>query len=140
MIYFLTNIYLFCTFMRELCFQLFTDAIFSHCIINMTNRLSSPVYTYLYDYQNDFSYNKVYGTCKKPLGVTHGDENISLFKMVSLYPNDLNANDLEVSQLLTKTWYKFATSKYVRAYRFSIMQKHFFFFSSTIFLYYDNVL
>lgn len=95
----------------ELWFQLFTDSCFAQCVLNMAYRLSSPVYAYLYDYQNEFSYNRVFGACKKPLGVTHGDELNSLFKMSRLNPNELNANDLEVSRLAINIWYTFAASK-----------------------------
>lgn len=90
---------------------MFTDAGFSHCIFDMACKLSSPVYSYIYDYQNSYSYNNVYDWHDKPLGVTHGDELNSLFKMQNLNPNGLSANDYEVSKLMVDIWYKFASSE-----------------------------
>jgi len=90
---------------------MFTDSGFTECIFDMAYKLSSPVYSYLYNYQNEFSYNKAFGSCKRPLGVTHGDELNSIFKMNILNPNDLNKKDLEVSQLIINIWYKFITSE-----------------------------
>lgn len=84
---------------------------FSKCVLDMAYQLSSPVYGYLYNYQNKFSYNTIHGPCEKPLGVTHGDELNSLFKMSNLNPDDLNEYDLEVSRLMVNIWYKFASSK-----------------------------
>lgn len=87
------------------------DGIITHCVVDMTKKLSSPVYGYLYDYQNEFSYNELYGSCKKHLGVTHGDELSSLFTHKIFNPNQLNAKDIEVSRLMIDIWYKFATSE-----------------------------
>lgn len=90
---------------------MFTDSMFTKCVFEMAYRLSSPVYGYLYDYQNEFSYNQIFGSCDKPLGVTHGDELNSLFKMHVLNPTELNRKDLGVSKLMINVWYKFATSE-----------------------------
>ncbi|XP_060878026.1 esterase FE4-like [Metopolophium dirhodum] len=90
--------------------KMFTDSCFTECVIDMAYKLSSPVYSYFYNYQNEFSYNKAFGSCERPLGVTHGDELNSIFKMNSLNPNDLNEKDLEVSKLVINIWYKFVTS------------------------------
>lgn len=92
-------------------FQMFTESAFTKCIIDMIYKLSSPVYIYFYHYQNEFSHNKEFGSCEKPLGVTHGDELNSIFKLNDLNPNDLNEKDLEVSKLIINTWYKFVTSE-----------------------------
>lgn len=90
---------------------MFTESFFAVHILDMAYRLSSPVYSYYYDYQNEFSFNKCYGECEKPLGVTHGDELNSLFKLSNLYTKDLNENDLEVSKLMVNIWYKFINSE-----------------------------
>lgn len=90
---------------------MFTDLGFSECVLDMAYQLSSPVYSYNFDYQNEFSFNTLFGHCKKPLGVTHGDELTSLFKMSHINPNDLNEKDLEVSKLMVNVWFKFASSK-----------------------------
>ncbi|XP_060878022.1 juvenile hormone esterase-like isoform X1 [Metopolophium dirhodum] len=87
------------------------DGCFTHCIVDMAKKLSSPVYSYYYDYQNEFSYNKLFGSCQKSLGVTHADELNSLFKNSNLNPNDLNADDLKVSRLMVNIWYRFAISE-----------------------------
>lgn len=92
-------------------FQMFTDAIFTHCIIDTAFTFSSPVYSYIYDYQNEFSFNKMFGSSEVPLGVTHGDELNSLFKMSSINSNELNEDDLQVSKLIVNIWYKFVSSK-----------------------------
>lgn len=88
-----------------------TDGRYLQGILDMALRLSSPVYFYLYDYQNEFSFNSLFGDCKKPLGVTHGDELTSLFKLDSINPNKLNTMDTKVSKLMVDIWSKFATSE-----------------------------
>lgn len=88
-----------------------TDGRYLQGILDMALRLSSPVYFYLYDYQNEFSFNSLFGDCKKPLGVTHGDELTSLFKLDSINPNKLNTIDTKVSKLMVDIWSKFATSE-----------------------------
>lgn len=70
-------------------------------------KLSSPVYSYIYSYQNEFSRNKLYGLCEKPLGVTHADDLTSLFTMTRVNPNGFNEKDLEVSKRMVNIWYKF---------------------------------
>lgn len=90
---------------------MFSDGLFTHCVVDLSRKLSSPVYGYLYDYQNEFSFNTLFGTCDKPLGVSHGDERISLFNSDSLNPKGLNAKDLEVSKIMVDIWYKFAASE-----------------------------
>lgn len=92
-------------------FQMFTDEAFTRCSLDMAKQLSSPVYGYYYDYQNSFSFNRVFGSCEKPLGVAHADELTSLFKMNSFNPEDLNAKDLEVSKLVVNIWCKFVSSE-----------------------------
>lgn len=92
-------------------FQVFTDLCFTECVLDIAYQLSSPVYSYLFDYQNEFSFNTLLGPCKKSLGVTHGDELTSLFKMSHINPNNLNEQDLEVSKLMVDIWFKFASSK-----------------------------
>lgn len=88
-----------------------SDVCMHYCAVDLAKKLSSPVYSYVYGYQNEFSFNKLFGPCKKHLGVTHADELTSLLKMSSLNPNDLNAKDLEVSKLMVNIWYKFVISK-----------------------------
>lgn len=90
---------------------MFGDGGFVYCVVDMANKLSSPVYSYYYDYQNEFSYNTVFGSCKKHLGVTHCDELNSFFTHSNINPNQLNVNDSEVSRLMVDIWYKFATSE-----------------------------
>lgn len=90
--------------------NMFTDSAFAKCVNDMAYKLSSSVYSYFYHYQNEFSHNKEFGSCEKPLGVTHGDELNSIFKLNDLNPNDLNEKDLEVSKLIINTWYKFVSS------------------------------
>lgn len=79
--------------------------------MDMALRLSSPAYVYLFDYQNDFSFNKLYGQCEKPLGVSHGDEMISLFPFKAIIPQGLNEKDEKVSKLMVDIWVKFASSE-----------------------------
>lgn len=94
-----------------LVFQMVTDGRYLHGIFDMALRLSSPVYFYLFDYQNEFSYNSVFGKCNKNLGVTHGDELNSLFNMSSVNPKGLNTMDTRVSKLMVNIWSTFASSK-----------------------------
>lgn len=89
------------------------DGIFLNGAVNMAMKLFSPSYFYLFDYQNEFTFNKLFGRCEKPLGVSHCDELINLFPLKSLIPQGLNEKDVEVSKLLVNIWIKFASSKYV---------------------------
>ncbi|XP_050430240.1 juvenile hormone esterase-like [Adelges cooleyi] len=86
------------------------DGTFVSAVIDMSLKLSSPVYLYLFDYQNQFSFNRLYGKCDKSLGVTHGDEMINLFKMPEVLPKGLNDRDTEISKLMINIWTKFAKS------------------------------
>lgn len=90
---------------------MFGDAMFTHCAIDMAFKFTSPVYGYFYDYQNEFSFKVLFGTCERPLGVTHCDEINSLFTSEMLNPKQLNDRDLEVSKLVVDIWYKFASSR-----------------------------
>ncbi|VVC41625.1 Carboxylesterase type B, conserved site,Carboxylesterase, type B,Carboxylesterase type B [Cinara cedri] len=87
------------------------EGTFLPCVYSMALKLSSPSYIYLFDYQNEFSFNQFYGECKKPLGVSHGDEMISMFPLKVVNPNGLNERDEEVSKLIIDIWVKFASSK-----------------------------
>lgn len=90
---------------------MFTDGSFSYGILDMAYKLLSPVYFYLYNYQNEFSFNSLYGKCNKKLGVTHGDELTSLFQLRLWNHKDLNEKDLNVSKLMVNIWSRFAASK-----------------------------
>lgn len=90
---------------------MFGEGTFLSCIMDTTMKLSSPVYLYLFDYQNEFSFNKLYGECEKPLGVSHADELISLFSLNAILPQGLNEKDSEFSKLMINIWVKFASSK-----------------------------
>lgn len=90
---------------------MFTDAVFGHCIVDMALKVASPVYFYVYDYQNSFSLNSLYGWKGDPLGVTHGDELNSLFRLNTANPLGLSKNDTLVSRLMVNIWYKFASSR-----------------------------
>jgi len=87
------------------------DGTFIKCSLDMSIKLSSPVHFYLFDYQNEFSFNQLYGDCKKPLGVSHADELISLFQLKELNPKGLNDEDTKMSKLMVNIWVKFASSK-----------------------------
>lgn len=82
-----------------------------HGTLDMALKLSSPVYFYLYDYQNEYSFNSLYSKCTRKFGVTHGDELTSLFKLNVFNPRQLNAMDTEVSKLMVDIWTKFASSE-----------------------------
>lgn len=87
------------------------DGGFATCCMTMALKLSSPVYFYLFDYNQKFSFNKLYGEHPKSLGVSHGDEMISLFPLKSIIPKGLNKKDSKVSKLMVNIWVKFASSK-----------------------------
>lgn len=91
--------------------EMITDGRYLHGILDMAFKLASPVYFYLYDYQNEFSFNTLYGKCNKKLGITHGDELTSLFKSDILNPRKLNLRDTKVSKLMVDIWTKFATEE-----------------------------
>ncbi|XP_060847593.1 juvenile hormone esterase-like isoform X1 [Rhopalosiphum padi] len=87
------------------------DGSFITCTMDMSIKLTSPVYFYLFVYQNEFSFNQFYGDCKKSLGVSHADELISLFSLKELNPKGLGDKDIEMSKLMVNIWVKFASSK-----------------------------
>ncbi|XP_025194178.1 venom carboxylesterase-6-like [Melanaphis sacchari] len=91
--------------------KLIGDGSFILCSMDMSVQLSSPVHFYLFDYENEFSFNQLYGDCKKSLGVSHADELISLFSLKEMNPKGLSDKDLEVSKLMVNIWVKFASSK-----------------------------
>ncbi|XP_050428135.1 esterase E4-like [Adelges cooleyi] len=86
------------------------DGFFVHCIFHMAVKLTSPVYFYLYDYQNEISFNNFVGTSKRPLGVTHADEVGSLFNLKLLTKHELNLRDTEVSKTMINIWTEFAST------------------------------
>lgn len=89
-----------------------TDSGFLSCIYDIPLKSTTPAYIYLYDYQNEFTFNKLYGKCEKSLGVSHGDELISLFKIGELVGSQvLNKEDSEVSKVMVDIWTKFASSE-----------------------------
>jgi len=90
-----------------------TDGRYLQGILDMALKLESPVYFYLYDYQNEFSFNNLYGKCNKKLGITHGDELTSLFKSDTINPKKMNSRDTGVSKLMVDVWTKFATAELV---------------------------
>lgn len=87
------------------------DSVFLTGTVKMAMKLSSPSYFYRFGYQNEYSFNKLFGRCGKPLGVTHCDDLISLFPLKSIFPKGLNGKDVEISKLLVDIWVKFASSK-----------------------------
>ncbi|KAL5242174.1 hypothetical protein ACI65C_009584 [Semiaphis heraclei] len=91
--------------------EMITDGRYLHGIFDMALQMVSPVYFYLYDYQNEFSYNTLYGKCNKKLGITHGDELTSLFKSDIINPKKMNLRDTAVSKLMVDVWTKFATAE-----------------------------
>uniref|UniRef100_A0A2S2QV73 Esterase FE4 n=1 Tax=Sipha flava TaxID=143950 RepID=A0A2S2QV73_9HEMI len=90
--------------------EMFTDGDYIHCMLDTAIKFSPPVYYYVYDYQNEFSFNILYGNLHQKLGVTHGDELISLFKLRNWNNKELNEKDLEISKLMVDIWTRFATS------------------------------
>uniref|UniRef100_A0A2H8TEY6 Carboxylic ester hydrolase n=2 Tax=Melanaphis sacchari TaxID=742174 RepID=A0A2H8TEY6_9HEMI len=80
--------------------------IFLQGVFDMATKLSSPVYYYIYNYTNAMSFNSNYGPCNTNLGVTHGDEMISLFYADG--QAELKGEDLNVSKLMVDIWTSFA--------------------------------
>lgn len=74
-------------------------------------KIASPVYFYVYDYQNEFSLNSLYGWSGDSLGVTHGDELNSLFRLNQANPKGLNHYDTQISRLMIDIWYRFADTR-----------------------------
>lgn len=90
-----------------------SGGIFIPGIFDMATNLSSPVYYYVYGHRNEMSFNAFYGPYPYPskLGVTHGDEMVSLFYMKGQEP--LKGEDLKVSMLMIDLWTQFASNEYV---------------------------
>lgn len=89
-----------------------TDGLFTSCLFDIPLKSTSPAYFYLFDYQNEFTFNKLYGECAKPFGVSHADELISLFKIGPLVGSQgLNKEDSEFSKVMVNIWTKFASSE-----------------------------
>ncbi|CAH1724878.1 unnamed protein product [Aphis gossypii] len=86
--------------------KMISGAIFLQGIFEMATKLSSPVHYYVYNYTNEMSFNSFFGPCNKKLGVTHGDEMISLF--FSEGQAQLKGEDLNVSKLMIDIWTRFA--------------------------------
>ncbi|XP_050531743.1 juvenile hormone esterase-like isoform X2 [Daktulosphaira vitifoliae] len=90
--------------------EMMTDGAHLHGALSMAYSLLSPVYFYIYDYQNEFSFNKLFGPCKKYLGVTHGDELNSLFKLNAFNLKTLNDQDTKISKVMVNIWTQFAST------------------------------
>lgn len=88
-----------------------TGGIFLNGIFDLATKLSSPVRYYVYNHTNEKSFNEFFGLYPKSLGVTHGDEMISLFKMDAV--ESLKGEDLQVSKLMVELWTRFAMEEYV---------------------------
>lgn len=88
---------------------MFTGGIFLKGVIDMALNVMSPVHFYVYDYANKNSFNTFFGPCPKHLGVTHGDEMISLFDCIG---KKLYIQDENVSKLMVDIWTYFASSEY----------------------------
>lgn len=88
-----------------------TGGVFLKGVIDMARNVASPVHFYVYDYVNEFSLNAFFGSCPRHLGVTHGDEMISLFDCTG---KRMNERDERVSELVVDIWTNFAGSEYVR--------------------------
>lgn len=86
-----------------------TGGVFLKGVIDMANHVMSPVHFYIYDYPNKRSLNTLYGPYPKYLGVTHGDEMISLFDFIGKWSNGPDKN---VSKLMVDIWTNFASSEY----------------------------
>jgi len=95
------------------CFKMISGGLILHGVFQMATKLSQPVYYYIYDYFNKFSFNSLYGPYPYPkkLGVTHADEVTSLFYTAGRA--DLQGKDLDVSNLMVNIWTRFATTEYV---------------------------
>ncbi|VVC41617.1 Carboxylesterase type B, conserved site,Carboxylesterase, type B,Carboxylesterase type B [Cinara cedri] len=78
-------------------------------VIDMAQNIMSPARFYVYDYANKYSLNAFFGPCPKNLGVSHGDEMISLFDCLG---KKLNEPDTNVSKLLVNIWTYFASSDF----------------------------
>jgi len=87
-----------------------SDVCIISCVLDIALKLSPHSYIYLFDYQNEFSFNKLFGQCRKPLGVSHCDELISLFPFKAINSQGLNEKDEEVSKVMIDIWVKFASS------------------------------
>lgn len=88
-----------------------SGGIFVEGIFDMALKLSSPVHYYVYDHENEMSFNSYFGPCPIKLGVTHGDEMISLFFTDGQAA--LKGEDLNVSKLMIEIWTRFAINEYV---------------------------
>lgn len=88
-----------------------SGGIFLQGIFDMAIKLSSPVHYYVYDHTNKMSFNSYFGPCPTKLGVTHGDEMISLF--FTKGQDELTGEDLNVSKLMIEIWTNFAINEYV---------------------------
>lgn len=91
--------------------QMITGGIFVRGILDMATNVSSPVHFYVYDHSNMVSMNKIYGPCLQSLGVSHGDEIMSLFTAEGLVV--LFGEDLKVSKVMVDLWTNFASTEYV---------------------------
>lgn len=89
--------------------QMITGGVFLKGVLDMARYVASPVHFYVYDYVNEQSMNAFFGPCPRHLGVTHGDEMISLFDLTG---QPLADRDREVSRLMVDIWTNFASTEY----------------------------
>jgi len=88
-----------------------SGGIFLPAVYDMATNLTSPVNYYVYDHRNEMSFNAFFGPYPYPneLGVTHGDEMVSLFYTKG--QQTLRGEDLKVSRLMVSLWTRFAGAR-----------------------------
>ncbi|XP_050531758.1 esterase E4-like isoform X3 [Daktulosphaira vitifoliae] len=90
--------------------KMFGDGGFVYGVMAMAYRWTAPLYVLEYAYQNQYSFNELWGSIEKPLGITHNDETTSLFRAYVLNEKELNEQDTKVSKLMINIWSHFATT------------------------------
>lgn len=97
-----------------------SGGLFLQGIIDTAINLSTPVYFYVYNHVNEFSFNQYFGPYTNNLGVTHSDELTSLFYFDNY--EKLSDADIEVSKLMLNIWTRFARDEYVHKYHYHIFK------------------
>ena len=90
-------------------FNLFTDGAFlfdTHKTINYLTEAGVTVYEYIMTYQGEYSLTSLSGF--GPVGVCHADELLYLFTPAFSTNITLNAEDIEVKNVMVKAWTNFA--------------------------------
>ncbi|KAK9501017.1 hypothetical protein O3M35_002153 [Rhynocoris fuscipes] len=92
---------------------MYGDAFFVYPMIDGIRKHKGPVYEYLFDYRGGFSIADIFlPGSNVDLGVSHGDDMSTIFRMDAMFPIKPKPDDEKISRTMVRLWTNFA--KYLK--------------------------